>query len=202
LNRRAETEGLAFGFETERLRMRPLQASDETLFLDLYTDADTMRFIGKPLSPERARRSFCRILASASQSPPGRVFLAVTDKATQDPLGICAIVQFNAARTRAEVGMMLMRKARARGYSKECLSWLVTMTFAMFPIGEVWVQYSPGHSVAERLVVSIGFWPGAAVEPSDGSPAQRVWSIHRPSWGSTNAINNQGEDNVERHRFS
>ena len=202
MNRSVETHASVFEFETERLRMRPLQADDETLFLDLYTDADTMRFIGAPLSPELAARRFRRILASTGQSPPERVFLAVLEKVTQSPIGLCAVVEFDAGRTRAEVGMMLVPKARAQGYSKECLAWLVTLTFAMFPIGEVWVQYSPGHSVAERLVVSIGFSPGAAVEPSDGSPAQRVWSVFRPSWGSTNAINNQGEDNVERHQLS
>lgn len=202
MNRVVEGEPPAAGFETERLRMRPLQAEDEALFLGLYTDAETMRHIGEPLSPKRAARSFRKVLQTADVSPPERVFLTILDKLTQRPLGLCAIVQFDAGMTRAEVGMMLAAEARAQGYSKECLAWLVTLTFAMFPIGEVWVQYSPGHSIAERLVISIGFSPGADVEPGDGRPAQRVWSIYRPSWGSTNAIHNQGKDNVEGHQLS
>ena len=51
----------AFAFETDRLRMRPLRADDEALFLDLYTDAETMRYIGEPLSLERAKRSLRKL---------------------------------------------------------------------------------------------------------------------------------------------
>jgi RimJ/RimL family protein N-acetyltransferase len=185
LSRSVEPDSAAFGFETERLCMRPLQAEDEALFLGLYTDAETMRHIGEPLSPERAVRVFRKILQTAGVSPPERVFLAILDKLIQRPLGICAIVQFDAARTRAEVGMMLISDARTQGYSKECLAWLVTLTFAKFPIGEVWVQYSLGHSVAERLVVRMGFSPRTDAEPYTDRPAQRIWSVHRSSWGFT-----------------
>ena len=191
-----------FAFETERLRMRLLQADDETLFLDLYTDAETMRHIGEPLSPERAARSFRKVLKTASASPPERIFLAILEKASQRPLGTCAIVQFDGGMTRAEVGIMLVSGARAQGYSKECMTGLVTWAFAIFPIEEVWVQYSPGHSVAERSAISIGFSPGADIASDGDSPAQRTWSVHRSSWSYTNAVNQQGEDNVERHQLS
>ena len=191
-----------FAFETERLRMRPLADEDEALFRFLYTDADTMRFIGEPLSQESAARCFRTALAASGKSPPQSVFWAILEKTTQRRLGICAIVQFDAALARAEVGMMLAPEARARGYSKECLAKLVTRTFAMFPIDEVWVQYSSGHSAAERLVISIDFSRGTDIDPGDGSPAKRFWSVRRPSRGSINAANNQGKDNVERDRFS
>jgi RimJ/RimL family protein N-acetyltransferase len=202
MNHVAHHEATLLGFETKRLQIRPLQAEDEALYCGLYANADTMRFIGKPLSSERVARSFHKVLASASKQPPEHVFLTILDKATQLPLGICAIVQFDATMSRAEVGMMLKSEARSQGYAKECLPGLVTEAFAVFPIDEVWVQYSPGHSVAERLVASIGFSLRADLAPDEDGCLKCTWSVHRPSWGSINAINNQGKTNVERHRLS
>ena len=128
----------ALEFDTPRLYMRQLQAEDETLFLDLYTDAETMRYIGEPLSSERAKRSFRKLSASTSESPPKRVFLTVLDKATQRPLGICAIVQFEAGMTRAEVGIMLKSDARSKGFAREGLNGLVKQIFPVFPVSEIW----------------------------------------------------------------
>ena len=57
--------------ETPRLILRPLQASDETCYCDLYTDAGVMRHIAAPLSPKAALRAFQRTLAH-NRDPRGR----------------------------------------------------------------------------------------------------------------------------------
>ncbi len=170
-----------FAFETERLRMRPLLAQDEAMFCDLYTDAETMRFIGPPLTAERASRSFRKLLASADDSPPERVFLAILEKASQRPLGTCAIVQFDAGMTRAEVGIMLKSDARAKGYAREALGGLVKMAFSVFPVDGIWVECSALNPVVERMVGSIGFTLCDSIALDAGSLSQRIWSVHRPS---------------------
>jgi RimJ/RimL family protein N-acetyltransferase len=177
--------------------MRPLESIDETLYCGLYTDEQTMRFIGKPLTWKRAASNFRKVIRSSKEGPPEGLFLTIVEKSTQCPAGICAIVQFDASRTSAEAGVMLLPEARSKGLSKECLSGLVDRAFSMFPIDEVWVQYSLGHSAAEHLVISVGFSPRVDPEESDGSPAKRVWSVRRPSWGSINAANNQGIDQCQ-----
>ena len=100
--------------------MRRLHEDDEALYCGLYTDAETMRFICAPLSPERAARSFRKVLASKTQANGPRYF-AMFDKATQHVIGLCAIQQPDAEMQRAEVGMMLKSEARARGYATEAL---------------------------------------------------------------------------------
>ncbi len=141
-----------FEFESERLRLRPLQASDATLFRELYADAETMRFIGEPLTPERAARSCRKAAAALGEYPIQRVFLAVVEKATQQVLGICAIVQFDAGRRRAEVGIMLKSEARCRGLAREGLGRLVNETWRLFPVDEIWVECSALNPVVERMV--------------------------------------------------
>jgi hypothetical protein len=51
-------------FETPRLRMHALAASDQALFCELFTDKETMRFVGRPLEPVRAAASFRTALRS------------------------------------------------------------------------------------------------------------------------------------------
>ena len=92
-----------FRFETARLVARAWTLQDADAAFAIYGDAETMRFIGKPLSLEGAARSFRKLLASVGQAPPKGIFLVVFDKATQHSLGVCAIVQFDAGMARAEV---------------------------------------------------------------------------------------------------
>lgn len=196
MNRPAQPDVLTLEFETARLRMRPLQAADEALFRELYTDTETMRYIGEPLSSERAARSFRKTLASSGQDPPERVFLAILDKATRCPLGICAIAQFDATMTRAEVGIMLKSDARSRGYAREGLGGLVKRTFSVFPVSEIWVECSARNLVVEHLFSSSGFTLCGEITIDTEDLSQRIWSAHRSSWSSINAFNQLGEDNV------
>jgi RimJ/RimL family protein N-acetyltransferase len=186
----------AFEFETRRLLLRPLEAVDEALFCGLYTDVDTMRFIGDPLTLERAARSFRKAVASWSKDPLDRAFLTVLEKATQRPLGICAIVRFQANMTSAEVGIMLKADARSRGYAREGLGGLVQRTFRLFPVDEIRVECSALNPVVERMVNSIGFRLCDNPATKVGPLLQRSWSVHRSSSCFVNTVNNRGEDNV------
>jgi RimJ/RimL family protein N-acetyltransferase len=171
----------AFAFETERLLLRPLQVGDEALFCGLYTDAEAMRYIGDPLTQERAERNFRKAVASWNDDPLKRVFLTVLEKANQQPLGICAIVQFEANTSRAEVGIMLKSDAYGRGYAREGLGALVRQAFSRFPVTEIWVECSAKNPVVERMVTSIGFVLRNGTSGGDGPLAQRVWSARRAS---------------------
>jgi RimJ/RimL family protein N-acetyltransferase len=189
-------------FETRRLQMRRLVENDEELYCGLYTDADTMRHIGVPLSPEQAARSFRKALTWSIKQLADPLLFAMLEKSTQLAIGLCAIQPFEATTRSAEIGMMLKSETRARGYATEGLAALVTVAFSALPIDAVWVQYSPEHTAAERLVIRVGFARCADTEIGNARSAKCVWSVDRSSWCSRGTTNNQGEDNVERDRIS
>ena len=143
-----------------------------------------------------------RTVEMATPQRIGQLSFCIVEKATLRPLGICGTKPFDALGRRAEAGMILKSEARERGFSREGLAALVTMAFSVFPIDEVWVQYSQGHLAAERLVISLGFSPDSDPSPGTESPVRRIWSVHRPSWCSRHTAINPGEENVERDRFS
>lgn len=167
-------------FDTARLKLRSLCESDAGLYFELYGDAQTMRFIGPPLSQDRAVRAFRRTLGSTRCDPVKRLMLTVIDNAAQQAVGLCGIQQFNAQGHRAEAGIMLKPAAHAQGFGKECLGALLARAFAMFSLDEIWAWTAADHFVAERVVIGVGFSPSSG--PGDAGFGRRFWSAYRESW--------------------
>lgn len=168
--------------ETNSLKLRPLCEDDEALYCDLYCDTETMRYIGPPMSRDRAARSFRTALRLTRRQPIEQLFFTILEKATQQSIGICGVQHFDARRNRIEAGIMIAAAWRARGFAKEGLSALVTQAFALFPIEEVRVQIAADHAVVERLVISVGFSPSGEAAAGGESPRQRIWSACRQAW--------------------
>lgn len=177
-----------FSVETARLLMRPIEARDATLFEHLYTDAETMRFIGAPLSPERAARSFRSALAGMQRQPVERVFFAALEKATNSAVGLCSLQDFDAGQRRVQVGMMFVAAARARGYAKEGLVGLVQQVFARLPVDEMWAEFAIDHVAVQRVMLSVGFaHRGDAARQESGNGQGNAWSVRRHSWSPPSA---------------
>jgi RimJ/RimL family protein N-acetyltransferase len=178
----AHNQRLVFEIDTERLKMRSLSESDESLYCELYGDAQTMRFIGPPLPLDRAARSFRKTLDSTRRHPVEQLILTVVDKATQQAIGICSIQQFDVCRRRAEAGIMLKPGSHAQGFAKECFKALITQAFAIFPLDEIWAQTAADNCVAERMFIRVGFSRSDEPESRRERLGQRIWSAYRESW--------------------
>lgn len=166
-----------FPVETKRLRTRPISAGDELLFTQLYTDVETMRFIGAPLSAERATASFRTVLAGMERSPIARLFLAVSEKESLRDVGICSLQNCDPQRRTVEAGVMFIPAARALGYSKEIFVTLIQRVFAELPVDELLVQFAAEHLAVHRAAIAVGF---ARCEA--GPQHRSVWSVRRDTW--------------------
>lgn len=171
-----------FPVETARLRMRPLSSDDAALYAHLYTDAETMRFIGAPLSQERAIASFRNALAGMTRNPVGRLYLTVLEIASNTAVGICSLQNFDAHRRSVQAGVMLAAGARAQGYAKESFVGLIQQVFAQLPVDELWVQFATDHVAVQRGVTRVGFVHRREIAPEQGSEQRSVWSVRRDSW--------------------
>ena len=165
-------------FDTERLQLRALAPQDESLYLDLYCDAETMRFIGPTLSRERAARSFRAVRRQMRLRPEEGVVFAIVEKAgdTAGAIGICSVL--GVAGRRAEIGIMMHKASRVRGLATEALTALARRAFTLFPIDEVWCQFAVEHIAVERMVTSSGF-SATAPEPAQQAAGLRRWAVRR-----------------------
>lgn len=196
-----------FPVETPRLLMRPIVADDVTLYEHLYTDAETMRFIGAPLSRERAAKSFRKALAGMQRQPIEQLFLTVIEKATRRGVGICSLQDFDAEGRSVQAGVMFVASARAQGYGQEGFTGLIQQVFAHWPVDELWVQFAAEHAAVQRAVLSVGFARrkdaagGNGVQrngrydtgtrPASAAVSSNAWSVHR-AWWLPPALRNSG----------
>lgn len=162
--------------------MRPLGPQDSELYCRLFTDQETMRFIGAPMTPERAARSFSGALAGMNRDPIERLFFTVVEKASQQDVGVCSLQNFDAQRRSVQGGAMFVAPARAKGYAKEGFTALIQQAFAHLPVDELWVQFAVDHLVVERVATGIGLEPRRDAASEDGPQRWSVWSVHRDWW--------------------
>lgn len=176
-----------WAFATPRLQIRPLSSADETLYGDLFSDAQTMKYIGPPLSRERATRRFAKYFDLPRHRRARRWLLAIDEKSTGCPIGICSIQGLDEPLEQVETGMMLRSSACSRGFATEALPALLARTFALLPVEEIWAQVAADHAVVERLFTSVGFVRREAADFADKHSGEKYsrkyyWSVRRSSW--------------------
>lgn len=148
--------GLPRSFETERLRLRPLQAEDRDLYVRLYTDAAVMRYVGAALSRERAQRAFQAVLGQMAQRPPVALYWAVQHSPSEPPFGLSALV-FDGDRQSAEAGILLLPQEQGRGYATEVVAALANRTFFGTTLRFLRMIHSIGHPAMPRVLEKLDF---------------------------------------------
>jgi RimJ/RimL family protein N-acetyltransferase len=170
--------------ETPRLRLRVLRASDLAFYCGLYSNPDTMRYIGPPLDEARAIRSFRAARAALRRTPARLITFVIAKRATRTPIGIGSLA-FGATEQRdVEAGIILHGAARASGYAREALAALVERVFAACPVDRIRALHSVDHSVAGRTIGSVGFERAGTTGESRGQAAMQIWTLERTCWES------------------
>lgn len=174
------------------VRLRPMTEDDEPLFHALYTDLETMRFIGTPWTHAKAAKLFRKILQRGAEPGPGDRCLVIIGGASPDPLGICGSSHYDPVTMRLEVGMMLLPLGRKLGIGRGALTALVDHMFAEPLVVEVYARFAAANKAAKNVMARVGFRQDgvAGGERHDSSVCE--WSIHRSRWRICKLINIRG----------
>lgn len=165
-----------------RLTLRSIDESDEELYCELFCDAETMRYIGPPWTRAEATQAFRGVLAATRAKPARALFLVMIPKASQQPIGLCSLQNFDAAARRTEMGVMVGSQVRTQGIASEALIALIAHAFATLPFDEVWVRIVLEHVACQRTAEIIGLIQHSDVSPQDRAANVRRWSAYRGSW--------------------
>jgi RimJ/RimL family protein N-acetyltransferase len=194
----------------ERLRLRALAAGDLALFRNLYSDAETMRHIGRPFSPEQARASLYATL-DAMREPLGPRFFVIVERSRRHAVGLCSIQSVAEHERSVEIGIMLRRAARRRHVASEALAALVAAAWQTLPVDTVWVQYRKANRGAARLFDALGFSETEGWRPLGARPRLCIRVAQRPTLQSNQPqgagqmsnvigfLENTGRDAALRH---
>jgi RimJ/RimL family protein N-acetyltransferase len=166
---------------------------DEPLFHALYTDPETMRFIGPPWTLEEAAKYFRKILQRGGEPVSGGRCLVIVGDTVPDPLGICGSSHYDPVAMRLEVGMMLLPLGRKLGRGRGALAALVDYMFQESPAVEVYARFAAANTAARNVMARVGFRLEhvAGVEQHESTMCE--WSILRSRWRIPNQINSRGK---------
>jgi ribosomal-protein-alanine N-acetyltransferase len=169
-------------FASERLQVRSISEGDLELYCQLFCDPETMRHIGPPWTRTAAVRAFRGVLEATRSTPPRALFLTLTTKDAQQPIGLCTLQNLDPAKRQTELGVMLVSAGREQGLATEALIAVIAHAFATLPVDEVWVRFAIDHLACERLAVSVGLVRYTAASPEDLAANLWRWSACRGSW--------------------
>ena len=160
-----------------------MDAGDLALFRALYSDARTMRHIGRPMSPELARASLHATL-EAGRKPHGPRFFVIVERRHRHAVGLCSVQPVALRERSVEIGIMLRRDARRRRIASEAVSALMTAVLRTLPIDTIWVQYRKANRAAARLFDALGFLESDGWRPPGANLRLCVRILQRPAWQS------------------
>ena len=141
--------------ETERLLLRPLQASDAHALATLWTDPDVTHFMGGP-------RDYAKLISifekDAKQNPPPRFDLfPLIEKATGNIIGHCGLLDKDIeGTTEIELVYVLAKSAWGKGYATEIAKALRDYAFDTLKLNRIVSLIEPENIASQHVAEKVG----------------------------------------------
>ena len=162
-------------FETDRLSVRRLAASDVPGLLEVYGDADAMRWVddGQPITLEECERWV--VVTARNVETRGYGMAVVEDRDSQELVGFCGLVH-PGGQPEPEVKYALARRHWGRGYATEVVGGMVAYGREVFAMESIIATVAPANHASQRVLAKNGFARSEPRVESDGSRTEVfVW---------------------------
>lgn len=177
-----------WGFETPRLQARLVDDRDRDLYRNLYTDAAVMAHIGAVMSEAEADVVFAKVLGYNAETPVRARYWRLSDRATDDVIGIQSFVRPVNDPASAELGMMLLPQGQGHGLGIEASQRFIDLLLGnhwRLDIETVFARHADANVRVARLGATLGFdhVDGHADRPVDRpAPTPEEWRLSRQEW--------------------
>lgn len=144
--------------ETKRLILRPWKESDAAALFRYASDPDIGPVAGWP--PHTSEENSLEIIRTVFASPNT---YAVVLKATDEPVGSCAIMFSDSLHTaamkqnEAEIGYWIGKPYWGQGLIPEAVSALLKRCFDDLNLDAVWCGHYNGNTKSKRVIEKCGF---------------------------------------------
>ena len=152
--------------ETERLRLRSLEADDAERLFEIYGDADTMRFVGRTGRPvadlgatERALEAIGRHLAFH-----GFGLWAVDEREGERVVGVAGLAWVEGHGPDVEAAYILWRDRWGRGYATEALRAVLEIGHEQLGMERIVALAYLENDASRRVMEKAGMRPDGTVE--------------------------------------
>jgi RimJ/RimL family protein N-acetyltransferase len=178
---------------TERLRLTPLVADDVDIALELWTDAEVLKFVCDALTEEEVRQEMPNSIKRGGNGGIG--IWCVADRKTGEKLGdsyllpmpidtddidFSLVVMGQMPDADIEVGYFLKPSAWGQGYATEVCKRLLQFAFQEVSLSEVVASVDDGNVVSKKVLEKSGLIDrGRTRSYGKDSP---IYRITRDEW--------------------
>lgn len=149
-----------FQLQTERVMLRPIEASDLDALFAVYADPEVMRYTSDPPFTDRAMMAqFFESIQYGYHS--GEYYELALVSLPDTVIGTCSLHSFNAEQASAEVGFILHRAYWRRGLMSEALRVLLNYSFTQLQLRVIYADVDVPNAASRALITRLGFQPVA-----------------------------------------
>jgi len=143
--------------ETERLTLRRLNKNDAQLVFKLRSDAETMKYIPRPLAATIDEAlAHIALIDSKIESNEG-INWAICLKDNPEFIGIIGHYRIKPESFRAEIGYMLLPEFHGKGYISEAIAKVVCYGFEQMKLHSIEAIIDPENDASARVLEKNGF---------------------------------------------
>lgn len=173
--------------DTERLRLRELNADDAPVLLAIHSDRDAMRWFGSdPLTDLAAAAARIeRFAALRTHANPG-VRWGITSRQSGELIGTLGLFGWNPDWRRCLTGYELARAHWGRGYMREALVAVIDWTIRHTDLHRLEAIVHPDNQRSLRVIESLGFAREGLLRQiarwDDAQHDMLQYALLRPDW--------------------
>ena len=142
---------------SNRLHLRALEPSDADFMYEVENDAQAWRYSDTiaPLS-RRILRDYA-LTYDADPFTAGQLRLIITEKGTNNPVGIVDLYEVSQRHQRAFIGIYICKDFRHKGYADETLQLIEDYAHNTLHLHQVGAKVEDGYTMAENLFENRGY---------------------------------------------
>lgn len=155
---------------SKRLTFTPFDASDVDLAMEMFTDAEVLKFAGGVMEEDEIRRDMSNWTKRGGNGCIG--IWCISDQGSGEKLGSAALLPMPVEEDDTdfslvipgrmpdrdvEIGYFLKRSAWGQGYATETCKRLIRMAFEESPLTEVVATFDIGNVASRNVLEKVGF---------------------------------------------
>ncbi len=143
--------------ETDRLILRRLNESDLEEIIELRGNAETMRFIPRPLITNKEEAMAFLKVIDENVDKNLAINWAITIKGIDKMIGIAGIYRIQPEHYRGEIGYMIMPQYHNKGYVTEAAKAITDFGFNQLNLNSIEAVIAPENSASEKVLIKNGY---------------------------------------------
>jgi [ribosomal protein S5]-alanine N-acetyltransferase len=143
--------------ETERLVLRQLEPRDAAAIFAILGDTETMLYMDTPPMADVSEAEALVTRSRAGFADGATLQWGLTVRGEDEVVGWCTLFRIHRESRRAEIGYVLGRPFRGRGYNNEALTRIVGYAFGELGLNRIEAELDPENAASAKAVRRLGF---------------------------------------------